>query len=196
MTVIGVSGSIGAGKDTVAAYLVRAHGFVRVGFADALKAEVRQRFRRTLLRIAPFVMPLDLAFVDDDVRTLAAADDEAVLDWLLAHKPPIVRELLQEYGTEVRRADCPTYWLDGWKARAAGLERVVVPDVRFKNEASTLTGAPLFGRLVRVDRPGHHGAGHASETSLATWSRWDAIFPNTGTVADLEAAVAWWLEHP
>lgn len=194
--IVGIAGAMGAGKDTVASWLVREQGFVRVGFADALKQEVREKFRRTLLRTAAYVGPYVDATMGPDLERhlMPEPDDEARLNWLLREKPPIVRELLQEFGTEVRRAEALDYWLARWVERALGHPRVVVPDVRFPNEAAFLTARGA--RLIRVDRPGRDGAGHASETSLAKWSRWDAVLPNVGTVADLEAAVAWWWAHP
>lgn len=196
MQIVGIAGAMGSGKDAVAAWLVKHHGFRRVAFADSLKDEVRARFRRTLLRISAYVGPyVDSPIGPDQERHLVQPpSEEARLDWLIREKPPIVRELLQEYGTEVRRGDEPDYWLKAWTARCAGLARVVVPDVRFPNEAAMITAR--WGRLIRVDRPGSAGGGHSSETSLRAWQRWDAILTNAGSLEDLEASVAWWWEHP
>jgi hypothetical protein len=44
MRIIALSGWKGSGKDTVAAYLERAHGFKRVSFADPLKDRVSEQF--------------------------------------------------------------------------------------------------------------------------------------------------------
>ena len=194
--VVGIAGASGSGKDSVAAWLIQHAGFQRIAFADALKDELRSRFRRTLLRISGFVGPyVDAPLGPDEERHLMQPPSEEYrLDWLLQEKPPMVRELLQEFGTEVRRADDPDYWLRAWTQRCVDVPRVVCPDVRFPNEACLITARG--GRLLRVDRPGLGVDTHASETSLSTWTRWDAVFTNLGTREDLAAQVAWWWEHP
>lgn len=164
--IIGITGHMGAGKDTLASYFIREHGFVRVGFADALKDEVRTRLPRTL--------------------ALIGGTDSA--DYVLDHKPPLIRALLQEYGTQVRRRDDPNYWINRWVDRLpTGDVTIVTPDVRFENEAQRIVN--LGGMVVRVERPGYHGNGHESEQLVWAYSH---VFQNTGTVEELEKQAAVW----
>lgn len=172
-TILGIAGHIGAGKDTIAARLVMRHGFVRIGFADALKHEVARILRRTVLAYAA-----ERGFLDSD------ADPEAAITRLLWHdRTPVTRALLQEWGTELRRREDPDYWLLRWRDAAFPYPRAVVPDVRFANEARFLRACG--GRLVNVVRPGYGGDTHVSEAFVDTWSGWDATIDNSGTLDDL-----------
>jgi hypothetical protein len=183
---VGIAGLARAGKDAAAARLVGRWGFVRIGFADALKAEVRTKFRRTILAhwaaTLPPHMPSD-----------TAAEDR-LIDALLQTKPPVIRALLQEHGTEVRRADDPDYWVQAWLRlyNENTRRRVVVPDVRFANEAAMIR---RWGATWKVMRPGCAGAGaHDSEIGAARWpdSAFDLVLDNKGTLDDLHAAVDTW----
>ncbi len=109
-----------------------------------------------------------------------------------------VRSALQYWGTEVRRASQPTYWVD--KAVEAALTELaegVVPyftDVRFPDEA---TGLQAIGyRLVRVEvtratqrsrlanRDGialcRSAIEHSSETALDDFDGFDIVVSNDG----------------
>ena len=174
--ILGIAGHMRSGKDTLAAYFVRAHGFARVGFADALKDEVLTRLPRTLAAIGELAYP--------ELSTLAIGA------YLLKTKPPVIRALLQEYGTQVRRADDPAYWLDRWEERRPVWGNVVAPDVRFTNEAEHVKA--IGGMVVRVERPGHGGDGHESERLDFPW---DHVFQNAGTIQDLERHATTWYAY-
>lgn len=181
---IGVAGVIGAGKDVIANHLIDRWGFQRLGFSFALKQEVGQRLRRTLLAY--------WRLTESDIPPAPEAE-QGIIDLLLQTKPPVVRELLQEYGTEVRRADDADYWVHKWCSLAAKdwTRRLVVPDVRFDNEAKIIQ---RWGVLVKVVRPTTASPAqttHASETGVALWpdSAFDAVFMNEKSIADLEARV-------
>lgn len=178
--VIGLAGHMGSGKDTIADYLVRTRGFTVVRFSDALREEVLNTLPRTLLAIAraTYEGPIDNALTRTMVYVL---------------KPPIIRCLLQEWGTELRRAELENYWVRKWHERADGLDRVVVPDLRFPNELRAVRS--VGGRVAYVYRPGHPGDSHASERGLdaVSPSSFTHHFSNVGTVADLEAQVEAWM---
>lgn len=162
--IIGLIGPIGAGKDEIAAYLVERHRFERLAFGDALKDDVCRRFTRTLLAVLMHSSSLWSQYAGWIQKQGLAVSDETKLHWLVRiRKPPIVRELLQEYGTEVRRADDPRYWVNRLhERREASLnalvevprrdERLVIPDVRFPNEADYVRAH--HGYLWRVNRAG------------------------------------------
>lgn len=182
MTVIGIAGHLRAGKDTIAARLALRHGFVRIGFADALKHEVAHTLRRTLL-----------AYAGERGMVVDVDNEHAVLrEMLWDRRTPMTRALLQEWGTELRRDQDPDYWVKAWQRAAERFPRVVVPDVRFPNEAAAIRG--LGGLLVKAVRPEYRGDGHASEQFAAAWEEWDHVFTNDKAISDLDAAVdAWWL---
>lgn len=186
--VVGVAGAIGAGKDTVAACLAREYGFARVSFADALKDEVLARLRRTLIEV---VRATEFGCLP--VAGHAAGWDARLRRLVYQDKPPIVRALLQEWGTELRRAEDPDYWVKRWAETVATTTApgIVTPDVRFENEARAVRQAG--GYLVRVVRPGLTPDSHVSEAFQQQYQAWDVELVNDGTVADLDARVRqWW----
>lgn len=208
MILVGVSGKSGHGKDEIAGYLVRHHGFVRAGWSDALKDEVGTILREVVKRITVVdEMAGALVGLPDELRWhLDRGQDAAWWDMrihyaLHVNRSPIIRALLQAWGTELRRAEAGDYWLDAWERRLEAKHgdlrspdlRVVVPDTRFPNEAARLL--KHGGRLLRVERPGHAAAGaagHESETALDDFTAWDAVIPNTGTITELYARVEAW----
>jgi hypothetical protein len=175
--IISISGRIGAGKDVIAGHLVEKYGYVRRGWADALKLEVAARLPRTLEAYVRYGYP---------GRLHTEPVGAIIHDLLWAHRDHVTRALLQEWGTELRRADDPDYWVKAWARDLP--PKVVVPDTRFQNEADTVQR--LGGRLWRVVRPGYEATGdHASETTLDGFPAWDALLVNDGTVGDLRAQV-------
>jgi hypothetical protein len=179
--VIGLSGHMGAGKDTIADYLVRTRGFTVVRISDALREEVLATLPRTLRAVARVEFP-------------TPDDDEAFVRYMVyTLKPPIIRCLLQEWGTDLRRAERENYWVQKWHERCVGLDRVVVPDVRFPDELRAVRS--VGGHVAYVYRPGHRGDTHASERAFdgEPPSSFTQHFTNVGTVSDLEAQVEEWL---
>ena len=140
--IIAFTGYAGTGKTTAANYLVEQHSFIRHNFKDALVAEMKEN--------------LDL------VLTLLGTLYGMTIDELFANKPPIMRALMQSYGTEVRRKDDPDYWTNQWSATLPeGM--VVVDDVRFRNEAEAVKS--MGGIIVRLTRPDiRNGGDQQSET--------------------------------
>lgn len=181
MIAIGLSGKIGAGKDAIAERLVSEWGFRIVRFSDPLKEEVLLRLPKTLARLFQF----NYGGYDGDPRELRKMVFET--------KPPGVRELLQEYGTEVRRQDDPDYWVKKWIESAERFDRVVAPDVRFHNEAHAILAAS--GELWRVERPGTKIGSHPSETVMDSWTHWDDVIQNDSTLEALWAIVDRNIQH-
>lgn len=139
--IVGLCGYKGSGKSIVAKYIEENYKFKRINFKDELIKEMKERFPRTIEAIMEHY-PTSSFFED---------------------KPPIARALMQEYGTEVRRADHIDYWATKWlKTVSRETSNVVTDDVRFNNELESLRG--LGGVLIRVVRDDiHTGGEHASE---------------------------------
>jgi dephospho-CoA kinase len=180
---IGLNGATESGKDVIAQHLVEQHGYRRIGFADALKQEVAVKFRRTLTVEAE-------RMYGHQISSGRCTIDEAIHRLLWDERTALTRALLQEMGTEVRRADNPSYWTIKWVQAYLRREgcSVVVPDVRFSNEFECLRS--WGASFIRLRRPGHSVAelasDHASETSLSEGSfDWDATLDNDGTLDDL-----------
>lgn len=186
---IAIAGAIGSGKSAIAARLAERYGFRVVHFADALREEVMARLPLTLR-----AMHDAIAFVPASSPCLHGDYDACIRHMVYVTKPPTFRALLQEYGSEVRRADDPDYWVKRWAKTATDHLHgrpvgccVVSPDCRFPNEAKAVRD--MGGLLWKVERPGHTGSGHVSETALSHWFDWDAVIVNDGTLIDLYCEV-------
>ncbi len=172
MRIIGIGGRAGSGKDTLAARLVKQHGFVRLAFADPLKEGAAVMFRLS----------------GDQIHgSLKEVTDERY------GKSP--RQIMQALGTEFgRNLIHPDLWVRAARARidefrdfVAPPAGVVMPDVRFPNEAEAIR--EWGGELWRVERPGIAAvAAHVSEHALDTCS-FDARFVNDRSIEELHADV-------
>jgi hypothetical protein len=103
-----------------------------------------------------------------------------------------VRRLLQWWGTEYRRAQDPDYWTKAWGRKIEQYElsrrHVLVDDVRFMNELNVIRAHG--GLIVKIERPGFLGANsHSSETSLDSFTDWDAIVVNDGTLEEFRKKI-------
>lgn len=141
--IIGLTGFKQVGKSTAAKYL-ESKGFVRHDFKDALVAEIKEKF-------------------PDLLEEIRYTESETEVGNLFQTKPPLMRALMQNYGTEVRRGDDPDYWVKKWAKNSYGHAKIVCDDVRFLNEASKVKErGGIIIRLTRPDMP--TGGTHRSET--------------------------------
>lgn len=171
---VGLSGYARSGKDTVAARLVEEHGFTRLAFADPM--------REALYRLNP---KINIA----DVQGIHLASAVNGLGWeQVKAESPDARELLQRFGTEVvREMFGENFWVDYTMHLAESLDKVVISDVRFKNEAEAIKAAG--GVVWRVERPGTEAANsHASEHDLEGYE-FDLTINNVGTIEVLHTVV-------
>ena len=143
---VGICGYKGSGKTVAANRLIKKHGFKSVNFKDALIEEIKERF--------------------PDLLKVLSKDYEMSVNKLFKEKPNAVRALLINYGTQVRRRDNESYWVDKWNKVVKGSKKdIVVDDVRFWNEVSALT--ELDYTLIRVMRDDiTTGGTHQTETEM------------------------------
>lgn len=141
--IIGLCGYKGTGKTTAAEYLVNEYGFTKINFKDGLVDELLEKFPTLLAELA-------------EVYKMNTKE-------LFTLKPAAMRALMQEFGTEVRRADDQNHWVKTWiKSVKAFKGNIVTDDVRFFNELAAL--GDNKGVLVRITRPDvTTGGEHASE---------------------------------
>ena len=139
--IIGVTGLIGSGKDTIADYLCTFHGFKRVSFAASLKDAVAA------------VFGWNREYLEGSTKTSRAwreQKDEWWSDRLGMNITP--RWVLQYWGTEVCRNN---FHQDIWVASVenklrSSKDNVVITDCRFRNEVTAIKD--IGGTTIRVLR--------------------------------------------
>lgn len=196
---IGLTGRPLAGKDTIGQMLTAA-GFWTMSFADALRHECAAAwgvtpYTFTQRETKEVALPrLAVARCRDIGFRLLGTDPDR--DWDL-EAPRSPRWVMQQWGTEYRRAQRPDYWVDRARdhiqaQRREQCHRIVITDVRFPNEAECIRR--MGGWVLRVHRPElapmtPDAAAHASERQAALLSA-DAEIHNDGTLDHLRAEVA------
>lgn len=164
VTVIGLSGAAGSGKDWIAkAYFVKDFGFHNVSLAWHFKIQ-------------------------------CISHGDATYKEVFETKPPRVRRLLQVMGTEQGREvwgeDIWVNTMFAWMTlyhKDWGIDKFVIPDVRFPNELRAIQ--KLGGKVYRVtgDRLGdltEEAWSHASEQSLTDdMDLYDGFIPNEESVS-------------
>jgi hypothetical protein len=199
--ILGVTGFIGSGKDTIADYLCTFHGFKRVSFAGSLKDAVASIFH------------WDREMLEGTTKSSREWRDTIDQWWAnrlgIPHLTP--RWVLQNWGTEVCRNG---FHQDIWVASVehklmSTRDNIVITDCRFPNEVNAIKNSN--GVTCRVERgprpiwyddaiahnkgPKHIGWAlgkaalerhnvHASEYS-SVGLEYDYIIENNGTIDEL-----------
>ena len=181
MKIIGIHGRAGSGKDTAADLLCREHGFVKYNLAKPIKDAIDS------MLMAAHVEPIDW---DDRVQ-------KETVHPLLGVSP---RRAAQTLGTEWGRTFLgEDVWLRLAEAfvdyhvmmnmfeECAGVMGVVVPDVRFQNEANWIYGNG--GNVIHIVRPGIDNVeAHISEAGIGMGPL-DVVIINDGTIEELYVKV-------
>lgn len=140
--ILGVTGFIGSGKDTIADYLCTMHGFKRISFAGSLKDAVASIFN------------WDRELLEGTTKSSRVWRDTVDEWWSqrlnIPHLTP--RWVLQNWGTEVCRNG---FHQDIWVASVehklqTAKDNIVITDCRFKNEIDAIKNAK--GITCRVER--------------------------------------------
>ena len=155
MAIIGITGFKHVGKSTAAKYL-ESKGFTRHNFKDAMVQEIKANFPDLLKEIQE-AYPLGGC-------PRLGLKWQYTIDELFTTKPPLMRALMVNYGTDVRRKDNPHYWVSEWIDKVIKINgNIVADDVRFHNEADAVKMGK--GIIIRLERDGvTTGGNHASET--------------------------------
>lgn len=144
-TIIALTGHKFCGKSTAGKVLINDFGYVRIRFADKLKAML-------------YKLGLTIAQVEGDEK-------EVPCDLLLGKTP---RYAMQTLGTEWGRGMIGgNIWVAATFAAMSRIDKklIVIDDCRFLNEAKAVS--EVGGHIVRIVRPGYgEGDGHASETEM------------------------------
>lgn len=178
--VVGLSGVARAGKDEAANALVNQLGFV--------KRSLSQPLTDALDAMNPIV-----GVHPHDCKIVRYAEVSEMLGYEEGKNAfPEYRRLLQVYGTEGgRHVHGENCWVDlafKW-AEDNGVTRLVLPNVRFPNEAAAVEERQ--GLVYRIERPGTGAVNeHASDNALtADDFHPDMIISNNGDITALHRSL-------
>lgn len=161
MKIIAFTAKKETGKTTAVVYMMQKHkNAVCINFKDGLVEEIKELFPELLAQMCFVYGAMDWTLWN--------------VDRLFAEKPPLMRALMRNFGTEVRREQDQDYWVKKWveKIKQSQDKIIFVDDVRFLNEAGAIRA--FGGRIIRIeaDKPVPHDL-HASEREM------DLILPDT-----------------
>lgn len=162
ITLVGLAGGAGVGKDTLADRYMRQSGFLPLALADEIKVRVIASGRATF---------------------------EEVYVTKPSHIRQLLQEEGTERGRDVYGED---YWFNCMMAKLAvlsarwgsGVTKIVVPDVRFPNEVELIQRAG--GKVIKVDAPVRYAMNgliggttkHRSEIALENFTAYDGVVQN------------------
>ena len=185
--IIGISGLIGSGKDTVADYFVNHHNFRRESWAETLKDAVA------------IVFGWDRVMLEGKTRSSREWREQPDAWWSERLGMQVTpRNVLQQWGTDVCRK---SYHDDIWIASLENKIRrttddIVISDCRFANELVSIKNLggitirvkrgsdPVWADLYRSDYTRfleEYPGVHASEYSSFDLS-YDHVIENNGTI--------------
>lgn len=152
MTIIALTGYKQSGKSTVSKFLQKKYGFSPINFKDSLIEEMKKTLPDFLAKEAEF--------------------HKCTVDELFEKKPGNFRQLMQNYGTELRRGEDKDYWCNKWSEKVeACLLPIVVDDCRFLSEAWKINQHK--GIIIQIVKEGQENNDtHASESEM------DQIIPD------------------
>ncbi len=219
VSLLGFSGKLASGKDSVAAGVVRRlrlDPVLHYSFAHPLKDEVdtvlnllrtgREGDIPPLLDVREGVPLTELL----DLARVALAEDPGCD---ARTRTPAIRRVLQHWGTEIRRAQDYDYWVKSATrtilTHAATGTNVFYTDGRFPNEISSSRqiGFVVFrlqvDPLVQAERLSHRdGIGldplaqqHPSETALDHFDQFDLKVDNNGPFEQTVSHIVNWLQR-
>jgi hypothetical protein len=198
MILLGLAGHAGAGKDTVADYLVTKYGFVKFSFSDALYREVAAAYgleSEDLLRDRDTKdTPQSILALENcnNAGFVAIATDELEKRSVISagkYQSLSPRQVLQLWGTEYRRALDANYWVqqaEDWIAAVWGIfqypeqrpQFFVNTSVRFPNERAWVRKFQN-GNVWHIRRAGLTPVNsHVSETPLEVLDHERELFNN------------------
>jgi hypothetical protein len=167
--IIGVTGYMGSGKDTVGDFLVARYGYAKLNLADPLKRMCSEAYG----------IPLE-NFYDRILK------EEVNPDWEASP-----RTLCRIVG-KARRHTNPNYWTQLWVTEAEALlrqgKRVVCCDIRYPNEGQMIDDFGVHGKMLRIMRPGVVNDGHDSERHVEAIPVSTEI-ENDGSIAHLQTII-------
>lgn len=215
MTIIGVSGKIGSGKNYLSEQLIKelhklGYSTTEASFAASLRNELNRIIKTikvdTIDGVEPYsiidnihtIHKMDLNEAEDLYNMLVA--DIVEIDGLNAHsRTESIRRALQYLGTDVRRKTDNEYWVKEFHRTVPDSDFILVTDVRFPNEADSVV--EHGGLMLRLDvspevileriqsRDGlkysNDALTHPSELALDDYDKFDYLISDEYNIDDI-----------
>jgi hypothetical protein len=170
--IVALSGKMRCGKTTLATELLKLVPGMKMSFADPVREEVA-----ALLGVG---------------HSVVQSTFFKSANFVIGNRIMTGREVLQWWGTEIRRAADPDYWVNKLKDHIREhfyeepTDLIVVDDMRFISELELLRELGAF--CVRINPYSHWTPGpnadHSSETALDGYHGWDLVVaPEYGEIA-------------
>ena len=168
--IIGISGKIGSGKDTLADLIIKHSGFEKKSFANKLK------------KTGAF-----LTGTEEELWFTQEGKNVMLPEWDMN-----IGEFQQKLGTDaVRDGLHNDAWAIALFSDLKPSSKWVITDLRFKNEAGIVKKHD--GTLIRIEGDpaktranSKRNLNHRSETDLDDYIGWDGLYNNVGTLENLE----------
>jgi hypothetical protein len=173
---IGLCGPAECGKNTSADLLTVLYGLKQVSFAEPLRQEVASVTRHG------YDIPLDIQFAYhlQDLHQLVIEAREKSLDPWTKPTHPVMRKVLQLWGSEFRRFQDADYWAK----RAPRGEDLVYTDTRFANERVIPDELWYIWNPAAESRRGEHIS--ENQISLSDCHR---VVDNSGSLEHLKSQI-------
>jgi hypothetical protein len=194
MSLLGLVGRKGSGKDTVGDYLVARHGFVRAAFADPVKWVARDLWPHLTVEqcwgpiavkeAVDTTLGVSPRWLLQRIGTEVGRNGDLATFAGLGVSPARMQEALDRHGV----VPGPSAWVDAL-FRALGAVDTVITDVRFPNEAEAVRDHN--GWVLKILRPGFDtgvGNDHPSEREVDACA-FDYLVRNDRDVPELHAKV-------
>lgn len=187
---IGVSGKMGAGKDTVGLIITGLTATNPV--SDGVLAHAINMNSKSLMLKSEWIIKKMAGKLKDVAALLAGVPSHLFENQEFKQEKMgpewgdmTYREFLQKIGTDALRDNVHNdIWANSLFADVTGSSKWVVTDVRFPNEAEAIKSRK--GILIRVNTTREVPASdHPSETSLDDYKGFDYIVDNSGTMEAL-----------
>jgi hypothetical protein len=171
---IGITGLKRSGKDTAANHLADKLGYVKIGFADALKDIIREHLSCVTITDEDRETPQTFTVFTSELRKVAAKlsfDTDEMINLFVhefsGYEQGVVfeslddvsytyhmayRQVMQTFGTNVCRRINENIWVDCVEKKLMDNPKTdyVVTDIRFDNEAEMVNS--LWGAIVEIKR--------------------------------------------